>query len=73
MNLKSSRIRSAEYNDSTEALTIEFVNGGKYKYFSVPESIYQELIKSQSPGKYFDQNIKPHFSCAKVSSFCKRG
>lgn len=58
MQLKSSRIKSAEYNDSTEVLTIEFVKGGRYKYFSVPEHIYNGLIKSNSPGNYFDTAIK---------------
>lgn len=65
MNLKSSRIRSVEYNDSTEVLTIDFVKGGKYKYFKVPDTIYLGIIKSASPGSYFDSYIKPVYPCKK--------
>ena len=61
MNLNSSRIRSVEYNDSTEVLTIDFVKGGKYKYFSVPENIYKGIISSKSPGNFFDSFIKPNY------------
>ena len=66
MNLNSSRIKTAVYNETTESLTIEFVRGGKYKYFSVPEEIYKGLIKSKSPGNYFDTSIKSIFICKKV-------
>jgi len=66
MQLKSSRIKSVEYNDSTEVLTIEFVKGGRYKYFSVPDVIYQGLISSSSPGTYFDNFIKAKYNYKKV-------
>ena len=66
MVLKSTRIKSAEYNDSTEILTIEFVKGGRYKYFSVPEEVYKGIISSKSPGNYLDTVIKPKYLCKKV-------
>lgn len=66
MQLKSSRIKSAEYNDSTEVLTLDFTKGGKYKYFSVPENIYIALTKSSSPGLFFDSSIKGKFMFKKV-------
>lgn len=65
MQLKSSRIKSAEYNDSTEVLTVEFVKGGKYKYYAVPESVYKGLVGSSSPGNYFDTAIKSKFNFKK--------
>ena len=66
MILNSTRIKSVEYNNSTEVLTIEFVKGGKYKYYSVPEIIYTGIIKSASPGAYFDNNIKLKYNHKKV-------
>ena len=65
MQLNSSRIKSVEYNDSTEVLSIQFVKGGNYKYYSVPEEIYKGLIKSNSPGNYFDMFIKLKYNCKK--------
>ena len=66
MQLKSSRIKSVEYNDSTEVLTIDFVKGGKYKYFSVPESVYEGITRSKSPGNYFDTVIKSKYNYKKA-------
>lgn len=59
MDLNSSRIKSVIYNESTEVLTIDFTKGGKYKYFKVPQIIYEGIIKDKSPGTYFDNHIKP--------------
>jgi hypothetical protein len=66
MEIKSTRIKSADYNDSTEVLTISFVKGGVYKYYRVPESIYKGIIASSSPGNYLDTFIKPKFMCKKA-------
>ena len=66
MILNSTRIRSVEYNDSTEVLTLDFFKGGKYKYYSVPETIYNGIIKSASPGAYFDANIKMKYNYKKA-------
>lgn len=66
MNINSSRIRSVDYNESTEILIVEFVSGGKYKYFSVPEEIYNGLVQSASPGNYFDSFIKRTYNFKKA-------
>jgi len=66
MQLNSSRIKSVEYNDSTDVLTIDFVKGGKYKYFSVPPEVYAGITQSKSPGAYFDAVIKPKYKFKKV-------
>ena len=66
MELKSSRIKSAEYNEDTEVLVIVFFRGGAYKYYTVPKGVYNGLLKSTSPGKYFDTYIKTKFLCKKV-------
>ena len=66
MQLKSSRIKSVEYNDSTEVLTIDFVKGGRYKYYSVPKIVYDTIIKDKSPGAFFDNYIKPIYKYKKA-------
>jgi hypothetical protein len=65
MNLKSSRIRSVNYSKSTETLIIDFIKGGVYKYFSVPETVYNGILKSSSPGNYFDTFIKTKYKYKK--------
>jgi lysyl-tRNA synthetase class 2 len=66
MVLNSSRIKSVDYNESTEVLTIEFVKGGKYKYFSVSKNVYDTIIKTKSPGNYFDNFIKGKYNFKKA-------
>lgn len=57
-SVDSSNLASVGYDKNTQTLEIEFHHGGVYQYFSVPQSIYEELMAASSHGKYFDQNIK---------------
>ncbi len=41
-----------------EDLYVEFNNGSRYKYFGVPDSVYQEFINTASPGTFLNDNIK---------------
>lgn len=45
----------------TRVLELEFESGRVYQYFDVPESIYTEMLNSDSKGRYFNQNIRDKF------------
>lgn len=62
--VQSSNLRSVGYEDNV--LEIEFLDGGVYQYFDVPESIYTGLIQAESAGKYFWANIRGAFRYARV-------
>lgn len=62
--VQSSNLRSVGYEDNV--LEIEFLDGGVYQYFDVPESIYTGLIRAESAGKYFWANIRGAFRYARV-------
>lgn len=62
--VESSNLRSAGYEDTV--LEIEFLDGGVYQYFDVPQAIYDGLIQAESPGKYFWANIRGAFRYARV-------
>ena len=57
-HVSSSNLKSVGYDPETQTLEIEFLNGGLYKYFNVPESIYNGLMSASSHGSYFDQYVK---------------
>ena len=63
----SSSIASIGYDEVSVVLEIEFVHGGVYQYFGVPEHVYQELMGASSMGAYFHNQIRNGFSTAKVS------
>ena len=63
--LKSSNIASAEYDDDTGEMTVVFVNGGEYAG-QVPRAIYEGLVESTSPGRFYNANIRDSYAMRKV-------
>lgn len=53
--LKSSMLNSAAFEDGV--LEVEFSTGRRFKYQATQE-LYDELIRSDSPGKFFHAKIK---------------
>lgn len=62
----SSSIAGFGYEETSQTLTVEFKNGGKYNYFSVPENVFQELQNADSAGTFVAKNIKPFYRYEKV-------
>ena len=54
----STDINSVGYDIDSQVLEVEFHKGGTYQYFGVPQNIYDDLMASDSKGKYFNLNIK---------------
>lgn len=46
----SSRIKSIEYDPISKELVINYVKGGSYKYFEVPQKEFDEFHNSESVG-----------------------
>lgn len=64
--VKSSNLKSVGYDQSTNILEIEFLSGGIYQYFKVPNQIYLALMKATSKGSYFHKNIKNAYEYNRV-------
>ncbi len=64
--VKSSVIAAIEYNPTTQVLEIHFHAGRTYDYLNVPAEIYQSLLTADSVGKYFNENIRPHYRAVLV-------
>lgn len=56
--LRSTAIAAAGYDPDTRELELEFTSGETYTYEDVPPEVYQELIASRSPGRFYHQSIK---------------
>ncbi len=65
--VQSSEIALVGYDSRKELLEIVFRRGGVYRYRGVPETVHQELLKSESLGTYFSENIKETFHYVKVA------
>lgn len=43
------------------SLSIYFKNGRSYRYFDVPEELFEEFIKAKSKGKFFHKYISKRY------------
>jgi len=65
-SVSSSNIASIGYDDNSQTLEVEFLNGSVYHYFDVPQHIYDGLISADSHGQYLAQNVKGAYRYSKV-------
>ena len=66
VDLRSSNLRSASYDDETQELTITFKSGSSYVYSDVSRNIFEGLTAAGSPGRYFADTIKDVFSTRRI-------
>jgi hypothetical protein len=65
--VESSNLKGVHYDPNTQALTVQFHTGGMYRYEQVPVSIYDDLMKAPSKGKFFIQKIRTTYQFSKIS------
>ena len=69
----SSAIRHIHYKPADAELSIWFgPQGRRYKYFDVPEFIYQALRDADSRGRFFNQSIRGRFESQRVDPADRR-
>jgi predicted nuclease of predicted toxin-antitoxin system len=65
--VESSAISSIFYDPKSQTLDIEFrASGETYRYFEVPEDVYQGLLTTASKGAYLNSQIKPKYRTQKI-------
>lgn len=63
---ESSNIARYKYDEKARALTVEFKSGGVYKYYDVPQVIYDQLNRAPSKGQFLARSIKGAYRYARV-------
>jgi len=66
MELSSTALQTAAYQDQGALLELEFRSGAIYRYFGVPAQTYQELLGAESKGTYFRCHIRDRFPYAQI-------
>lgn len=65
-SIDSSLIRSVTYGpDAT--LTVRLHRGAVYRYFTVPRTVFEELLAATSKGAYFSRHIRDGFPYQRMS------
>ena len=65
-NVPSTNIASVGYDDKTETLEVEFLNGTIYQYYGVPKNLYEQLMKESSKGRFLNTYVKNAFAYSRV-------
>lgn len=57
-SVASSNIASIGYDEQSQTLEVEFLNGSIYQYYNVPKNIYDQLMNDPSKGRFLHTYIK---------------
>ena len=63
IRVNSSAISAVGYDFSTLRMQIRFQQGHTYTYCGVPQSLFDNLLRSSSKGMYYDRYIKDKYQC----------
>lgn len=66
VTLRSTMLYAAGYDAEKEVLDVVFRSGGVYRYFDVPLSVYEGLLKSPSVGRYMWDHVLRVYPCARL-------
>lgn len=63
--VKSSNILAVGYDDASKKLRVQF-NSGTYEYDGVEKQSFEEMLKAESVGKFFQSNIRSNHEFRKL-------
>ncbi len=63
VNLTSTLIHRALYDEAARTLTLCFRETGKYIYHDVPRILFEQLKAAPSAGSFFNRCIKGRYRC----------
>ncbi len=66
--VESSSLVSIGFDREARALEIEFRSGASYRYLAVPPTVFEELKKAASKGRYFAQFIRGKYEFQRLKS-----
>jgi hypothetical protein len=65
--VNSSVIRTLGYDPQTSVMEVEFRTGRVYHYSAIPAAVYDDLLRANSIGEYFNREIRPNYPYVEVT------
>jgi hypothetical protein len=59
----STAIARGAFDPDSRTLDLWYRGGDRYRYFGVPEAVFEALLGAASAGEYVNREIKPHYRC----------
>ena len=61
IDVQSTAVRAISYSLQDRTLIVWFISGGVYKYFDVPESLYEKFLSAQPhPWSVCGKDLRAH-------------
>lgn len=57
----SSNLEKVAYDDSTDTMTITFLDGRTYDYMNVPATVVRQFKETGSYGEFFSRHIRGRY------------
>lgn len=54
----STSVAAIGYDEPSQTLEVEFLNGNVYQYYNVPANMHEQLMQSPSKGQFINTYIK---------------
>jgi hypothetical protein len=64
--VSSSNVASIGYDEQSETLEVEFLNGSIYQYFNVGPDLYAQLKTAASKGQFLNTYIRKAYPYSRV-------
>lgn len=65
-SVASSNIASVGYDEPSQTLEVEFLNGTIYQYYGVPQNVYDQLMQAGSKGRFLNTYIRNAYGYSRV-------
>jgi hypothetical protein len=63
----SSNIASCGYDEQSQTLEVEFVNGSIYQYYNVGIDCYEQFMQSSSKGQFLNTYIRNAYPYSRIA------
>lgn len=63
----STNISAIGYDDGSETLEVEFLNGSRYQYYGVPSHLHDQMMREPSKGRFLHTYIKNAYPYSRVA------
>lgn len=64
--VSSTSLVSLGYDAEVSVLEAEFTGGAVYRYFGVPPSVYDAVVRAPSLGRAFNELVRPRYPCVRT-------
>lgn len=63
---ESSNIARFTYDEASSMLIVDFIKGGTYNYYDVPQAIFEQMKAAPSKGQFLAYNVKGVYRYARA-------